>query len=630
MSLKVWLPLDGDLRNLGVSNVEVTNNGASINNSGKIGSCYHFGSSSPSFMTLPKEIMTSFTTECSVAFWLKIKTWNVSYATYFQAGLGSTPWTHYIFGFLRNSTKSTACFTISNGSSASNANYLTSTLELNKWYHVALTYKTGKCIIYLDGKLDHEYSTSIIPAFSSIKHITLGACNDGSNYQTDCDMNDVRIYDHCLSAAEVHEIAQGLVLHYKLDGNGFGNRNYLKTIISSGLQTRDCNYNYDINTGTYTLTVTRNVGNFQQIWNTNLVTNVSEILGKQMIISCEDFYTTDPNSDIRIYLYYTPTSIPSTRVYKGQNTVTIPSNATQIGLIIRCDQKCNAPVGTVATFKGIKLELGDKTTKWFPAEEDLGIDTIIITDSSGYGHNGEITGTLTTSSDTAKYTTSTVFNGSSYITIPKIFENNVLLSEFTWAGWVKRTYTDTNEHTVYNGITHIRFRSYNNNNFWPFITWYHSTGNNSPINTWTTGPSLPENTWAHIAFTFKNGVLKYYYNGMYSGISNRSSTGQYIKTNYGTTIGYYGTGTPNYWIGNLSDVRVYTTQLLDTDIKLLYKMGMRVDNLGGIHTFEYIEDEEEEKNTLQGLLKTNEIEEYNGIAKIKKNKGWLSPNFIEM
>jgi hypothetical protein len=41
-------------------------------------------------------------------------------------------------------------------------------------------------------------------------------------------LNDVRIYDHALSAKEVEEIAKGLVLHYKLDNNGMGNPNLAK------------------------------------------------------------------------------------------------------------------------------------------------------------------------------------------------------------------------------------------------------------------------------------------------------------------------------------------------------------------------------------------------------------------
>lgn len=42
MALQVWLPLNGTLENKGLSNVTVTNNGATVDNNGKIGKCYSF------------------------------------------------------------------------------------------------------------------------------------------------------------------------------------------------------------------------------------------------------------------------------------------------------------------------------------------------------------------------------------------------------------------------------------------------------------------------------------------------------------------------------------------------------------------------------------------------------------
>ena len=67
MSLQIWLPLNGDLTQQGLSNVTITNNGATVDNNGKIGKCYTLNGSSNyihiSNLPNPKNI--------SVAFWMK-------------------------------------------------------------------------------------------------------------------------------------------------------------------------------------------------------------------------------------------------------------------------------------------------------------------------------------------------------------------------------------------------------------------------------------------------------------------------------------------------------------------------------------------------------------------------------
>ena len=44
MSLQIWLPLTDDLHNQGLSEINVINNGATLDNNGKIGKCYSLAS----------------------------------------------------------------------------------------------------------------------------------------------------------------------------------------------------------------------------------------------------------------------------------------------------------------------------------------------------------------------------------------------------------------------------------------------------------------------------------------------------------------------------------------------------------------------------------------------------------
>ena len=76
MSLQVWLPLNGDLHNQGLSNVTVTNNGATVDNSGKIGKCYSIGSSKRISSTIDASKLK--TNSISFACWVYITSWNSS------------------------------------------------------------------------------------------------------------------------------------------------------------------------------------------------------------------------------------------------------------------------------------------------------------------------------------------------------------------------------------------------------------------------------------------------------------------------------------------------------------------------------------------------------------------------
>ena len=225
MSLRVWLPLNGSLENKGLDDITVTNNGATIDNNGKIGKCYSFGTGN-SYIVIDSTPLKTFT-EFSFACWVKIISWNTNYSTIFAAkNSTSTSWNNLIFSLLRSGGNPNLCFNISNGTSYTATNCYTGVLSLNTWYHIVCTYEEGKIKLYQDGNIVNTYNTTVIPNFDSIANLWIGKSNENT-YQSNNLLNDVRIYDHALSPLEVKQISQGLILHYPLNRNGWGQENLL-------------------------------------------------------------------------------------------------------------------------------------------------------------------------------------------------------------------------------------------------------------------------------------------------------------------------------------------------------------------------------------------------------------------
>ena len=594
MSLQVWLPLtNGTLKQQGLKNISATIGGTvGLTDVGKLGKCATIGTAAGG-ITLPASAMTSFT-ECSVAFWINITSWNTDWDTIFQAGLGSTPWNNYIFGILRNQGNY-LCFTVSNGSSTSSGSYASSNLTVGQWMHLAFTYGSGKCKIYINGVLDKEYSTSITPNFAGITHIAIGRSTNGSNYQSKCKLNDFRIYDHCLSPMEVKEIAKGLVLHYPLNRQGWGQENLGNTsatysnrtngqTISAGGWGGDTgtvtyyhsggynNYPYKV----YHKTATGSGGIYYKTADDiNIKANTTYTMS--VYIKASRNFLGDPYSfninrgSDNYYINFGQAMQFTTEWKRIVRTFTTDANAAgQYGemSIIYDDTAADYYI----YYSGFKIEEGSVATPWCPNSSDalattMGLNSTTEYDCSGFCNNGTRTGTFTWTSDTPKYNVSQVFSGSQYIVEP----NEISTTDSTIALWVKSALS-ANAHVLdarnSSEIGKQPIYQYTNGSI--------QTGGNNVYVTTNTG-LLVANTWVHIALVQSGNSLLVYKNGvLFQTLSCTNSP--IIKPTIGARLNF-----SNKYTGQLSDFRVYATALSADDVKSLYQNSAYIDSSGNVY-----------------------------------------------
>ena len=226
MALQVWLPLTKDLRNQGLSDVTVTNNGATFNSAGKLGGCYYFNVSG--YLKENSFNWSNFnTSEFSICCWYKEPSPVASGNSQMICIGTSSGWNNIRIGLLRRTSNGYPMFSVSDGTNNVNYNFTADSFTLDTWNHIVCTYNNGTMKMYLNGTLHKTATTTIVPVLNSSQHLGIGAASNGSEKLTGY-LNDVRIYDHCLSPMEVKQLSQGLVLHYPLNRGGLGPSNLLK------------------------------------------------------------------------------------------------------------------------------------------------------------------------------------------------------------------------------------------------------------------------------------------------------------------------------------------------------------------------------------------------------------------
>ena len=453
---------------------------------------------------------------------------------------------------------------------------------LNTWNHVALTYDGASLKSYLNGNLVATRSGALATRSKTAGEFRLGRDNRTTDTALNGKLNDIRVYgDHCLSAAEVKEIAQGLVLHYKLDASS---EEKITTVLSTNV------YSYPtFNTSTAS-------GGWNHWGPSGHSGSYGQNTDKKYIYNKNNTYShwiTEDAGTGKYYLLYQSPAFEGG--YRSLQAIIKEENGLPITESI-CYPDWNARNGGVPNYKWTTIKsLGDgfyycccEGISQDGSNDLIGIivqpgykiyvsecylenntetcspiftySSNIVQDSSGYNNYATINSAIQLSSDTPRYTSASYFGV--YNTPNAILSNASILPALnnctiTW--WGKY---DTTKTLLLTGqsTSHYIGASTNNNNY------YHGNAG-SPV-------------------MYKDGV-----SGTYKCAADGwhffALTGVNISTWTTLKINGYGSGWPLN--GYISDFRIYCTPLLDTDIKQLYNVSMKVDNQYNVHTFEIIE-----------------------------------------
>lgn len=224
-------------------------------------------------------------------------------------------------------------------------------------------------------------------------------------------------------------------------------------------------------------------------------------------------------------------------------------------------------------------------------------------DYSGYGHNGSIVGTVTTTA--GKFGQAYHFDGSSYIDCGNVDINST--GEFSVSAWLKTTDTYVTEvwRMVVSKLDYTAGgplemflgdgRNYQGSTGTAtnFLAWNGGIGRFYTFSPYDLSKNAKDGSWHHLAVTFKPGLQVVYFDGLPVG----STTSYESLPNTVSSLHIGGTYFGPYHkplIGDLDEVSVYNRALSASEI-LILSQGVNINdqNIANITSFE------ESKSTIQ-------------------------------
>lgn len=586
MALQLWLPLNGDVKNYGLKNINVLDHGTSEYNQGKIGKCRSFVGSG--YLELINSFGIESGKDFSCCYWIKEISNNTSpsFRVVYQCG-------DLIIGHYNDKI---------NIYNAKDLDFVYK-CDTTDWVHCCLTYQSSSNImtIYINGI---KCSTRQPKSLNNLSSTTalIGKRNNES-YLLEGYLNDFRLYDECLSPKQVKYISQAMICHYPMgnvDGK-IGGRNLLRNSSMIGERLK-CDRSSKCNSAT-TLAysndgfhiVTPSEGNNNNgivfIYDdfTRLGINIGDTITFSLLVkgssdSNKPFIniifqndgTTwyDKGTIQSLGIEFTPTDV----FQKIYVTYTLPTDkkysSKTMFLGIHGNMKSDLYI------KNLKLEKSSTSTPYTPAPEDNPpFYDNIIPDISGYQNNGEVTDSAcpTWSNDSPRYLGSYEFNGKNqYISGLSPISNNT--KEFTIAFWVKLNNTS-------GAMTFYTARIGMGSGVALFFANKNIRFDDNVKSTFNYTYDLSSNKWTHLCVTRNNTSKKLYVNGKLvdstSNVGNMQNIGKYFTIG-GSESSDNGIADMNWLNGNISDFRIYSTVLSDEDVLDLYQSSASLDSQGNL------------------------------------------------
>lgn len=207
MALQIWLPLNGDTRQQGLSGAVMSGGPTSWGN-GNLGKCATFAGNK----ILKTENMHDFDYQDNFSWACWVNTARGSENAEYIFSVGRVDYSTFGYGLQCLSTSQCRAWF---GSSSWDF-----TVTGGQWTHIAFVKNGTNIIIYVNGTRQINATfNGIAPTFADSIGLGIGCFHysGGDIYYYNGNVCDFRIYDNVLSPKEVHEIAQGLCCHYPLN-----------------------------------------------------------------------------------------------------------------------------------------------------------------------------------------------------------------------------------------------------------------------------------------------------------------------------------------------------------------------------------------------------------------------------